>query len=156
MLEIDWSQVTLLSCWLSWFHLNQVLKVTKLTVKTLSIADGLNCCNWTPSVTLIYFFVLSHDQHPTECDKYFFWPHSNTQYYLVFRNHQIRNIEYYSLLRKFETQILFAIEKIRIPNMNRTIRSYYLNTDNKIPNSFQNFGRRQLKSTYLSRTRHCI
>ena len=49
-----------------------------------------------------------------ECDKYlFFWPNTNTQYYSVFRNHQIPNIEYYLVLRKSKYWILNTIRVLR-------------------------------------------
>ena len=74
----------------------------------------------------------------------FFWPNMNTEYYSVFRNHRIQNIEYYLVLRNPNTEyrILFGIKKIQIPNTNSTIWSNYSNTEYKIPNSIQNFGKK--------------
>ena len=84
----------------------------------------------------------------------FFLPNMNTEYYSVFRNHWIPNIEYYSVLRKSEYQILFGIKKIRIPNS--TIPSNYSNTEYLIPNSIQHFGENETKTRYLSHTIHFV
>ena len=46
----------------------------------------------------------------------FFWPNTNTEYYSVFRNHQILITEYYSLLRKSKYQILNTIRYQENPN----------------------------------------
>ena len=53
-------------------------------------------------------------------------------------------------------QILFGIEEIGIQNTNSTIWSDYSNTEYLIPNHIQNFEKKQLKSTYLSHTRHFV
>ena len=74
-------------------------------------------------------------------DKNFFFMKqrvTNTEYYLVFRNHQISNTIRYCENPITEYQILFGIEKIQIPNMNSTIGSNYSNTKYLIPNSIQN------------------
>ena len=46
----------------------------------------------------------------------FFWQNTNTEYYSVFRNHRIPNIEYYSVLRKFEHRIPNTIWYQENPN----------------------------------------
>ena len=68
----------------------------------------------------------------------FFQPNTNTEYYLVFRNHQISNTIRYCENPITKYRILFGIEKIQIPNMNSTIGSNYSNTKYLIPNSIQN------------------
>ena len=76
-----------------------------------------------------------------ECDKYLFL----TEYYLVFRNHRIPNIEYYSVLRisEYRIGIVLFVLTIRIPNTKYRI-------------VYKILEKRQLKSTYLSHTRHFV
>ena len=74
---------------------------------------------------VIYFFKLNYFQRQMICRvKYqsvtniFLRPNMNTDYYSVFRNHQIPNTEYYLGLRISEYQIWISIfgPSIRIPN----------------------------------------
>ena len=48
----------------------------------------------------------------------FFWPNTNTECYLVFRSHQIPNIEYYPVLRKSEFGIQIVLIGLTIWTLN--------------------------------------
>ena len=84
-------------------------------------------------------------------------PNMNTEYYLAFINHRIPNIEYYLVLRKPKCRRLNTIrywEKskylIRIVLFGLTIQ--IRNTKYRMVNKI--LEKRQLKSTYMSDTRH--
>ena len=59
----------------------------------------------------------NYSSHPGQSvTNTFFGPNTNTEYYSVFRNHRIPNIEYYSVLRKSEYRIPNNIRYQENPN----------------------------------------
>ena len=76
---------------------------------------------------------------------FFFWPNTNTEYFSVFRNHRIPNIEYYSVWRKLEYQISNTIWYQENPN---TEYKYYYSIqlfEYQILQHIQHFGKNETK-----------